>query len=309
MGRYPTIRDTNEFLDTSNPTYGPLLQAITKLREKEDEFYENRRKVFDEYDFGDFGESAEQVEAKYDADIGDKPWEYKSKFDNAGATRRGSSGGATRFVQNSFTLSGITDGFVSLLVENGVDDDGDPCGGEAYVLPENRKAEFCESDPAFRVLDFPIGRGKASVDCLYQNLAAFNSSSDQASTGYFVQGENDDDGAPQFIRQFVYTTFGEVPFNWNETDDYTKRQLSSLKAAGDKYEEIVRSGITEYESVLVTYREFNGGDLGYEEHLSTDTDFPWEGLVGDNTTYNRPEDLPGRLVRQARGVLKPEDEI
>lgn len=310
MARYPTVRDTNKLLDPSNPNYGLLLAAITNLSNKEDDFYENRRRVFDQYDFGGFDESVEQVEAKYDTEIGDEPWNYKDDFDDIDPDRQ-NGGGAKRLVQYTFDLSGITAGFAdsTLVVENGEDDDGDYCGNEKYVIPENRKDDDCDSDPALRVLDYETGRGKGQIDCLYKGLAAFKDNDDQVSTNYYVQGEDDDDGDEVFEEQAVFRGFGEIPFAWKEKDGYTKRQLSSMNAAGAKYEELVRPAITQYQNALTAYGEYNGGDLGYEEHLSTDTEFPWEGLVGNQITYNRPEDLPGTLVRQARGVLAPEEDI
>ena len=304
MGRYPTVNDEGEYLDPRNAFYKPLLNAIDDLKDAEDKWYKRRRDVFNEYDFGDFNESDGDVEKKYDQFCGDDPWNYKSRFDNIDPSRP--SGGGYRLVQNQFPTSNISDGYATnIFVVNGEDDDGDPCGGDRYVAPENRKSDDgdCDDSPAPRVLRYQEGRGKGSVDCLYFNLAAFKDKGTKSSLRYYESTGDDDD---PFEEVDVFTRFGEIPYAWNAKDGYGQQALSALKAAGDDYEDQVRPYLDDYKDALENYRTAGGGDLeSFFDYLGGTLDRPWDGFDGDETSYNRPPKLPSKLIRQVRSIPKP----
>ena len=301
MGRYPTIDPDREYLDPRNPFYTDLINASKALSKAEDNWYKRRRDVFDQYDFGDFDETDGDVEEKYDKFCGSDPWNYKTRFDSIDPTRSPSSGDGFRLVQNIFDLSEISEGYADIYVENGTNKAG-YCGGDRYVAPEDRKTSgSCQDDPAPRVLNYHIGRGKNNVDCLYFNLAAFKSSSSTTSLRYY-----EETGSDVYEEVDVFKTFGETPFSWEEKSGYGKQALSAMKAAGDDYEREVRPYINSYENALNDYNTKGGGELNFD-YLDGTIEEPWDGFDGDNVSYNRPGSLPGKLVRQVRGVPKASD--
>ena len=302
MGRYPRIDPDKEYLDPRNPFYQVVIDASKALDKAEDRWYKRRRDVFNQYDFGDFNESASDVEAKYDRFCGDDPWNYKKRFERINPSRP--TGDDYRLVQDQFSLSEIEDGFANnIFVENGEDDDGDPCDGERYVLPQNRKDDDCDDDPAPRVLRYHEGRGKASIDCLYFNLKAFKNKKTKTGTRYYEETGDEDD---PFDRVDVYTRFGETPYAWLSKDGWGQQALSAMNAAGIDYEDQVRPYINDYEDALDDYRNKGGGNLDFDYLDGTITE-PWNGFDGDDVDYNRPGSLPGKLVRQVRGVPKASD--
>lgn len=302
MGRYPTVNDEGEYLDPRNAFYKTLLTAIDDLKDAEDKWYKRRRDIFNEYDFGDFNESDGDVEKKYDQFCGADPWNYQSRFNSINPDRLPSTG-VFRLVQNTFDLSEINSGFKSdIFVLNGEDDDGDYCGGDRYVAPENRKSDDgdCDDDPAPRVLNYEVGRGKARVDCLYFNLAAFKDRGTKSSLRYYESTGDDDD---PFEEVDVFTRFGETPFRYRAKDGYGQQALSAMDAAGDDYEVQVRPYIDDYEDALDNYRTEGGGELDFD-YLGGTLDRPWDGFDGDETSYNRPPKLPTKLIRQVRSIPK-----
>ena len=76
-----------------------------------------------------------------------------------------------------------------------------------------------------------------------------------------------------------------------------------MDAAGDDYEDQVRPYIDDYEDALSDYNNKGGGQLNFD-YLDGTIAEPWDGFDGDDVNYNRPGSLPGKLVRQVRGVPK-----
>lgn len=301
MGRYPAIDPDKEYLDPRNPFYQDVIDASNALSKAERDWYKRRRDVFNQYDFGDFDETDGDVEKKYDSFCGPDPWMYQARFASINPDRP--TGGSYRLVQDQFSLSEIEDGFADdVFVENGEDDDS-YCGGERYVLPQNRKDDDCDDDPAPRVLRYHEGRGKGSVDCLYYNLAAFKSKNTTTGLRYYEETGDDDD---PYDPVDVYTRFGETPYAWKAKDGYGQQALSAMKAAGDDYEEQVRPYLKDYLDALDDYNKKGGGELNFD-YLNGTIAEPWDGYDGDDVSYNRPGDLPARLVRQIRGVPKVGD--
>ena len=300
MGRYKTVDDEGKYLDPKNPNYQKLTVAIKDLKQAESDWYESRKDYFASLNGGSFNKSPTQIENKYDSDIGDEPWEYKSIFDSVNPSRNDKTG--DRFVQDNFDGDSGVDVNTTLLVENGEDDEGDACSSLSHVLPALREeTDSCDADPAPDVLNYESGRGAPGIDCLYDNLSLFGSGN--AITGfYFVEGEDDDDGNPQFDSVTVFTGFGEVPFAWKPKSGYTKRDLSVMKAAGDSYESEVQPFLDDYISALSDFESTGGGNIDFDYEGGT-IDSPWEGFKGKKVSYNRPGPNKFKpIVDQARGI-------
>ena len=303
MGRYPTINPDVEYLDPRNPFYQDVIEASKALSKAEDRWYKRRLEVFKEYNDGSFSLTDGQIEADYDRVCGPDPWNYLIRFNQINPDRRPSSGGF-RLVQNAFPLSAISEGYkTDIFVENGEDADGF-CGGDRYVPPEDRKDDDCDDDPALRVLNYNQGRGKFNIDCLYSNLAAFKSNNNTTNTRYYVEPSDPDD--PMELVD-VYETFGEVPYAWQAKNGYSEQALSVLKAAGEDYTAEVRVPyVFAYDNALRDYNNKGGGNLNFV-YLDGTIAEPWDGFNGKDVSYNKPGTLPGKLVRQVRGVPRASD--
>ena len=281
-------------LNPSNPYRDFFANAIAALTTAEDNFYDNRVQVFDELDLGKFNKTRDQVEQKYedlfDGELG--PWQYKATFDDEDPDRKEGDfhtvtaptpGGTTtepsyRFVLNQFPSSGISAGYAqSLSTIERVEKDG--------VEVTN-------------VLAYHFNRGKVSVDPLYGGLKAFKSAG--TDLGGYVYRSGLFTGTLQ-----VWDGFGQVPEAWQGTSNYGSRKLGVMKAAGDVYEDMVRSKINAYINALNLYNSAAGGDEGGDLIDDTFTgvgDRPWDGFTGSNVSYNRPKDLPRNFVREVRGI-------
>lgn len=286
MGRYFEDRVSTGQLDPANPAFGPLRQAATAVNTAETAWYERRREVFDELDFGGFGRSAEQVERRYaNLVAGVSVYEFTDTFNRAGATEKDSTDNI-RFVKDTFELTNIVSGFSDeRFIESEEDDDGDT----SFIVADD-------------VLEYQVGSGKRSVDTLYESLAAF-SSSDLSRTTYYEFIDDDDPG--HVVVNDVFRGFGEVPHRYNATAAFTSQQLQVMRAAGADYDAQVGGAIAEYERQLDRYGGDNGGDLVSNVHRSDDPDFQYEGYDGStlSSSYNRPGELNRRLIRQVRGFL------
>lgn len=294
MGRYPTFEDQGEVLDPRNPVYERLLEKVKDLKDAEDDWYRLRRDVFDEYDFGNFGDSVSEVEERYDRIVGDEPWNYTSDFNSINPDRKPDTG-QFRPVSNTFQLSEISDGYRSdVFVKDRYDD-------EDFVRPEDRRDFLGDPQPAPRVLAYEVGRGKGRIDLLYPNLTAFKDKDidkgDESDTTYYVYDEEDE----KYVQLTVFAGFSDRPYRYEEEDGFSEQVLSSMHAAGLSWDDKVRPALNAYKDALEAYRANGGGDLDFE-FLGGTLDRPWDGYQGTNVSYNKPEPLPNQLVRQARGV-------
>jgi len=307
MARYPTTSGDAGYLDPRNPFFQKLRDSITELKSAERDWYQHRLEFFQELnaEYGGLSKTADEVERDYDNDIGNQPWEYLSTFNRVNDGRR--SGSGVRLVQDRYSVDlGLPINPI-VLVANGTDEEGDPCGGSSHVLPEDRSSndDSCDPDPLPNVLDYVPGAGAPGIDCLYTNLAAFQTNTTIFGV-YVVEGEEDDDGDPTFDLVEVFTGFGEVPFAWKQVSGYTKRQLSSMKAAGESYNERVKPKIDAYNSAKTDFDNVSGGRLNFD-YIGGTIDFPWQNFTGSNVSYNRPQKGGGgfsKIVNEARGVGK-----
>ena len=282
-------------LPPSNPQSANFQAAIDALVKAEDKFYDNRIDVFNELDFGNFTHTRDEVEAKYENLFNSKlgPWEYQAEFESEAPSRKEGDthlvpsptpgGGFTeepsyRFVKNSFAKSGISSGYVETIF---------PWTIKRYG-----------SSASEEVLAYHFNRGKVSIDPLYGGLKAFKSAGSELS-GYTYS-------AGLFTGPLqVWDGFGQVPEAWQGTANYNSRQLGVMKAAGDVYEDMVRGKINSYITALNAYNAEAGGDDDFDLIDDTFTgvgDRPWDGFVGSNVSYNRPNDLPRQFVREVRGI-------
>lgn len=286
--RYPTYSGE---LDSSNPYAAALANAKDALILAEDTFYEDRLQAFDELDLGTFSKTVAEVEEKYDKLLDIQPWEYASEFEDESPTRRTGESEVIppavdptpvrRYVLNQFPTSGITAGDV-----------GSVHGWTVYKDGVNVTSN---------VLAYHVGRGKNSVDPLYGGLKAFDSPGNILS-GYTYTYEIFGETFTGILG--VRDSFGEVPLSWNPTANYNSRDLGVMKAAGDRYETLVRSFITHYDEMLALYNGAVGPSPGpgEDETFTGVGDTPWDGFTGSDVSYNRPSGLPNNFVKQVRGV-------
>lgn len=280
-------------LDRQNAGFGPLNSAARAVNEKETEFFESRKKVFEELDFndGDFGQSAKDVEEKYEELLPTVSiYNYKTTFDGLETSLNNPDPREIRYVHNTFPLSGMTAGLADqFLVVIDDDEDGAVYGNAA----EN----------GFPVLEYTLGNGKASIDPLYTNLSAFTSDRESSTEFYIV--EIDEDEADSSIVRFrnVFKGFSEVPYRYRKlSNEWTQQKLGVMKAAGDAYEDEVRPSIDAYIQAKAQYDGLGGG--GLEEIFQGDNNLinTYQDYVGLSISYNRPGVLNADLIKQARGL-------
>lgn len=294
MGRYPTFEEAGEVLDPQNPLYQELINKTEDLKNAEDDWYRLRRNTFDEYDFGDFNQSTDDVERKYDQILGDDPWNYTSRFESINPSRT-SGDGQFRLVADTFSESNIQDGFKDDIFVRDLYDE------EEFVKPEDRRGYFGSPDPAPRVLNYEVGRGKGRIDTLYTNLEAFENNDidrgDKADTLYYIY----DDYEEKYVQVDVFEGFSEIPIRYNSRSGYSGVELTSMHAAGNSWDEEVRPALNAYKNALDDYKDNGGGDLDFD-YLGGTLDRPWDNYIGQSVSYNKPRPLPNVFVRQVRGV-------
>ena len=283
MGRYYDDKISTAGLDPANPFFQALNNAANAVDRAESDWYERRKDVFDELDFGDFRESARDVERKYSRLVsGLSVYEFKDKFDDVSPSRRPATD-VFRLVHNTFPTSEISEGYATdIFVEEADDDDGDT----AFVVADN-------------VLRYHVSRGKGNVDTLYDNLSAFRTSS--RSDAEFYEFIDDDDDPGHFLTNNVFKGFGEVPLAWQAKSDYTSQQLQVMNAAGNDYNDQVGPKIQAYNEARANYEGAGGGPLESEFYDGGTPDFLYQDFQGTSTSYNRPENLPAVLIKETRG--------
>ena len=241
MGRYFDDKISLVDLDDANPSFLSLQAAAAAVEQAEIDWYKRRKDVFNELDFGDFNKTEEQIEDDYATLVsGLSVYEFKDKFDDLEVDRKTDTQ-EFRLVHNTFPTSNITDGYSTEIFVEEEDEDGDT----GFVVADN-------------VLSYHIGRGKGAVDTLYDDLAAFSTSSRSDAEFYeFIDG--DDPG--YFVVDNVFKGFGEVPLAWEAVPGYTDQQLQVMNAAGNDYDSEVGPAIAEYEAALASYIDGGGGNL------------------------------------------------
>jgi hypothetical protein len=329
MGRYYDDKISLSGLDKLNPFFKALERAAKAVDDAEDDWYERRREVFDELDFGDFNKSDGDVEKKYSQlKPGLSVYDFKSTFDNVDPDRRTASG-EIRLVHDTFPTSGINSGFSDQIFVEEEDDEGDT----VFVVADN-------------VLAYQVDRGKGNIDTLYDGLAAFKTSSTSDSEFFeFI----DDDDPGYFEANNVFKGFGQVPLAWESVTGYSSQQLQVMNAAGNDYDAEVGPKIQEYKDALAQYEGAGGGPLdskvykgvkagdfvvgvsyqikevgttnftlvgaannnkgtifiatgaGSGTGKATAALFPFQDFKGTKTSYNRPGSLPNVLIKEARG--------
>ena len=283
MGRYYDDKISLAGLDPANPSYQTLINAANAVDRAESNWYERRREGFDQLDFGDFNKSKGDVERKYAELVsGLSVYDFKSTFDRVGPSRKNATG-VFRFVHNTFTNQGITDGYSTERYEEGEEDDD---GNIDYVISSD-------------VLNYHVGRGKGNADTLYDDLKAFRTSSLSSKNFYRF---DDDDEDPGFVRvSDVFKGFGEVPIAWKPKSGYSPQQLQVMNAAGTDYNLQVGPVIEQYKNVLDKYNKAGGGPLEFIFYDGGTPDFIYENFQGKNTSYNRPNNLESELIKETRG--------
>jgi len=281
MGRYYDDKISLSGLDKLNPFFKPLENAAEAVDRAESDWYKRRKDVFDELDFGDFRESARDVERKYARLVsGLSVYEFKDKFDDVSPSRRPATQ-VFRFVHNTFPTSEISEGYATDIFVEETDDDGD----SVFVVADN-------------VLRYHVSRGKGNVDTLYDNLSAFRTSSRSDAEFYeFI----DDDDPGHFPINNVFKGFGEVPLAWQAKSGYTSQQLQVMNAAGNDYDNEVGPKIRAYNEARANYEGAGGGPLKSEVYDGGTPDFLYQDFQGTSTSYNRPENLPAVLIKETRG--------
>ena len=331
MGRYYDDKISLSGLDKLNPFFKALERAAKAVDDAEDDWYERRREMFDELDFGDFNKSDGDVERKYSRLVsGLSVYEFKDKFDQISPLRRSSSGGV-RLVHDTFPTSGINSGFSDQIFVEEEDDEGDT----VFVVADN-------------VLAYQVDRGKGNIDTLYDNLGAFRTSS-RSDAEFFEFIDDGDDTVGYFPTNNVFKGFGQVPLAWESKPGYSSQQLQVMKAAGFDYADQVGPKIEAYEEAVAQYEGAGGGPLNttfyngvragnfvvgvsYQIKNTGTTDFtligaannsvgtifiatgagsgsgkaraamfPYQDFRGTETSYNRPGSLPAVLIKEARG--------
>ena len=286
MGRYYDEKISLDGLDPANPLFGPVIQAAQEVDRKESEFYRLRRDLFREMNFGSFNRDEVQVEFNYVAAVPTvSVWNYLNTFNSVNPSSK--SGSGTRIIRDVFpnvnfsTLMPLAD-----LYEVEEDDDGD---------------NFFTS--ATDVYVYTPGRGEPNVDTLFTHLGLFTSNSFiSKSPPYFDLGE-DADGDEQYFPFFdVYKGFGEVPHHWRPKSGFTSQQLQIMYAAGRRYNAFVGPAINDFQSKYNQYLSSGGGNLDEDFYTGGTPNAPWQNFQGSSVSYNRPQNLPASLIKEARGL-------
>ncbi len=288
MGRYYDEKISLDGLDPANPFFGPVTQAALNVDAQESAFYRSRRDLFNEMDFGNFNRDEVQVEFNYVAAIPTvSVWNYLDTF-NAVSPGSYSGSGAERIIRDDFTnvefstLMPLAD-----LYEVGEEDDDGNYG----------------FSPATDVYLYTPGRGEPNVDTLFTNLGIFTSNSFISKhPPYFDLGVDAEDQDQYFPFFDVYEGFGEVPLHWRPKSGFSSQQLQIMYAAGLGYNSFVGPAINDFQSKYNQYLSSGGGNLDEDFYSGGTPNAPWQNFQGSSVSYNRPQNLPAALIKQARGL-------
>jgi len=286
MGRYYDEKISLDGLDPANPLFGPVIQAAEEVDRKESEFYRLRRDLFTEMNFGSFNRDEVQVEFNYVAAVPNvSVWNFRNTFNSVNPSSYSGSG-LTRLVRDSFDKVDFSSPLADVYdVEE--DDDGDDVFTQATDVHL-----------------YPVGRGEPNVDTLFTNLRVFTSNNFiSKSPPYFEFVDDDTVDDPGYYPLFdVYEGFGEVPYHWQPKSGFTSQQLQIMYAAGNAFNSIVGPAINDFESKYNQYLSSGGGNLDEDFYTGGTPNAPWQNFQGSSVSYNRPQNLPASLIKEARGL-------
>jgi len=284
MGRYYDEKISLEGLDPANPFFGPVIQAAENVDREESAFYRSRRDLFNEMDFGNFNRDEVQVEFSYVAAVPNvSVWNFKNTFNSVNPSSYSGSG-QTRIIWDQFDNLDFTSPLADVY-ESEEDDDGDTFFTQAT-----------------NVRLYPVGRGEPNVDTLFTNLRIFTSNSFISKSPPFFEYVDDDDDPGYYPIFDIYEGFGEVPYHWRPKSGFSSQQLQIMYAAGNAFDSFVGPAINDYNSKYNQYFSSGGGNLDEDFYTGGTPNAPWQNFQGSSVSYNRPQNLPASLIKEARGL-------
>jgi len=152
MARHPVVSEATLIL--TQPAAGPLLLALSNLRQAEEDFYAGRRDLVNSYPMKTRDITRAEIESLYDQHLGNEPWRYRARFNASGSTAKNQSdstsfyvdeygetpAGNTSFESYNFFEFNPTRGaaWVDLIVKFGYNNGFSQRGGSRDVFISNR---------------------------------------------------------------------------------------------------------------------------------------------------------------------------
>lgn len=288
MGRYYDEKISLDGLDPANPLFGPVIQAAQNVNDTESQFFVSRKALFNEMNFGSFGASPSQIEAKYESTIPNVSiYNYKSVFDSINPSSNTGSGFPRR-IQDNFKNVEFSNRMPLADYLYKQDEEEDDDGNYGYFLADD-------------VYEYTMGRGEPNVDTLYPNLRVFTSAA-RTFTDYYEILE--DAEGEEFFSPFinVYVGFAQVPLHWQAKSGFSSNQLQIMYAAGLGYNAFVGPAINDFNSKFSQYINNGGGNLDDDFYDGGTPTAPWQDFQGTSVSYNRPKNLPPELIKETRGL-------
>jgi len=275
MGRRSVINKST--LNLTAPNYAALSEAIDDFQDEERLFYKRRAEELSEYP-GVGNKTKAEVEKDYDDLLGNDPWDYMKEFNNANNNEKSDSD----------------------QTDSTTDMNGDDADSFYIVLPNKlakREDNPDETDGygsnADKFILYNPGTGYAEVDLLYTNIDFFKK---KGSSGTF--GNNNYGSATTY-----YEGFGELPVRYKDNNKMDGRIAHMKRLIGTLWNEQVKPYWDDYEDALDDYNQYVGGGVDTDIYSGTvpSEDRPWDGLTNDFNGYNRIDELPSEVIKEARG--------
>ena len=273
MGRRSVINKGT--LNLTAPNYAALSEAIDDFQEEERLFYKRRAEELSEYP-GVGDKTKAEVEKDYDDLLGNDPWDYMKEFNNANNNEKSSSD----------------------QTDSTTDSNGDDADSFYIILPDKlaeREGSPDETDSASgdKFILYNPGTGYAEVDLLYTNVSFFKS---KGSSGTFGNSRSG-------YTQTYYEGFDELPVRYKDNNKMDGRIAHMKRLIGTLWNEQVKPYWDDYENALNTYNNYVGGGVDTDIYSGTvpSEDRPWDGLTNDFDGYNRIDELPSEVIKEARG--------
>ena len=267
MGRRNILRLSS--LDVNVSGYAALADAVERFKDAEEDFYKARRDQLNRYP--GISTTDGSVEKEYDKLYGDDPWNYSS--------RAGSSSDERTETDASTDVNGNDADRIYVRIPYHKDD-GILEGITGTIVAHDSNQEY--------YLLYNPGVGVLNLDLTFENTSLF-----QAGTTNEFEIDEDNTG-------FFRTGFGEVPTFYNANSNYTGKQLHMFSKLGPIYDSIVGSKYSAYTSAKDTY-DNNNGTVATIPILRNSFDEAWDNFQGSTVGYNRPNDLPQKLRKEAMG--------
>lgn len=267
MGRRSVINKST--LNLTAPNYAALSEAIDDFQDEERKFYVRRAEELSEYP-GVGNKTKAEVERDYDNLLGNDPWDYLDEFNRANNA-------------------------VSVETDSTTDDEGDDA--DSFFVSLSGKLEDRIDNPdqldenGGKYVLYNPGTGYADVDLLYTNIDYFKTGSTR-----YADDENQN--------AFSYKTgFGEVPVKYQSNNKMNGRIAHMKRLIGTLWNEQVKPYWDDYEDALDDYNNYVGGGVDTDIYSGTvpSEDRPWDGLTNDFDGYNRIDELPSEVIKEARG--------